>query len=135
MPKLTVTSTFASTVIVGDPAILTITLPPKESRTVEVTEVQLRQLTPGLDKIQNAGWITYGIAKAAPVAEVVKVAEVLNVTPAPAPVVVAAVPFISSDAPADTASDAATDTTNDATPAAAPSAPKAPVVDKSKRNR
>ena len=76
MPKLTLTSTFASSIIVGDPSIITITLPAKETKSVEVTDVQLRRLTEGLDKLTNVGWLKYSVADAA-----------VAVTP-PAPVVV-----------------------------------------------
>lgn len=82
MSKLTLTSTYISTVVVGDPGILTVTLGPKASKTVEVTDVQLGQLTPQLEKLKTAGWITFSVDGAPVAAEPVKAAPV----PAPEPI-------------------------------------------------
>jgi len=89
MPKLTLTSTFASTVMVGDPGYLTFPLAPKETKTVEVTEGQLRLLTPGLEKLKGAGWLNFSVGTTSPVVEVAKVAAppepVAPPPPAPTP--------------------------------------------------
>jgi len=62
MAKLTLTSTFASSIIIGDPGVLTLNLPPKETRTLSVTDVQLRQLTPQLAQLKAAKWIEFSVA-------------------------------------------------------------------------
>lgn len=62
MPNLLLTSIFPSSITIGDPSVLTFTLAPRENKTLEVTEVQLRQLTPGLEKLKQAGWINYVVA-------------------------------------------------------------------------
>lgn len=90
MSKLTLTSTFASAVIIGDPGILVFTLPAKETKTIDVNDVQLRQLTPQLEKLKAAKWINYSVAEfTAPPAP--------PATPEPAVVAVVAVESIKSD--------------------------------------
>jgi hypothetical protein len=59
--KLTLTSSFASSITIGDPSYMTFTLAPKETKSLDVTEVQIRQLTPGLEKLKAAGWLNYSI--------------------------------------------------------------------------
>jgi len=86
MPKLNLTSTFVSSVIVGDPGIITVTLPPKETKSVDITEIQLRQLMPQLEKLKAANWLTFSISDAAEPAPAP--APPVVVVAAPAPVVV-----------------------------------------------
>ena len=137
MPKLTLTSTFASSVVVGDPGILTVTLPPKETRTVDVTDAQISQLTPQLEKLKAAGWLTYyvGAVVVAPAAPPVKVAEVVKieakpVTPPPPPE-----PVVAETPPEVAAVPTVTETTDAPPPAAPPSAPKPSFFGKKDRNR
>jgi len=61
MLKLTLTSTFASSIIVGDPGVLVINLPAKATRTVDINDVQLRQLTAQLEKLKAAKWLDYTV--------------------------------------------------------------------------
>jgi len=137
MPKLTLTSTFASSVVVGDPGILTVTLPPKETRTVDVTDAQISQLTPQLEKLKAAGWLTYnvGAVVVAPAAPPVKVAEVVKieakpVTPPPPP---EPTPEPAVSEPPTEAAEVAAEPV--APPAPPPSAPKPSFFDKKSRNR
>lgn len=134
MPKLTLTSTFASTIMVGDPGYLTIPLPPKETKTVDVTAVQLRQLTPGLDKLKAVGWLNYVVDAAGP--EAVKV-EVKPVDPPPPPPPPAPSPEPVVTPPAEpeaVVADAAP--SEEAAPEASPApAPKPGFFDKKNRGR
>jgi len=140
MPKLTLTSTFASSVVVGDPGILTVNLPPKETREVEATDVQIAQLLPQLEKLKSAGWLTFsvGAVAVAPVVPPVKVAEVVKIEvkpveppppePAPEPVVV--------EPPPEAVADPVVPETTEAPPAeATPAAAKPSFFDKKNRNR
>ena len=144
MPKLTLTSTFASTIMVGDPGYITIPLPPKETKAVDVTDVQLRQLAPGLEKLKAAGWLNYVVDAAGPQ---VTIPETLKVTMKPAepialpkspppppppepivtspiePEVVAVVSATKDEVPPET------------TPEPAPSAPKPNLLDRKNRGR
>lgn len=143
MPKLTLTSTFASTIMVGDPGYLTIPLPPKETKAVDVTDVQLRQLTPGLEKLKAAGWLNYVVDAAGPqvtVTEAIKVdvkpieSPKLPPPPVPSPEPVIAPPVEPESVVADSA------TIDDAPipetlPAPVPSAPKPGLFEKKNRNR
>jgi hypothetical protein len=141
MHKLTLTSTFASTIMVGDPGYLTIPLPPKETKAVEVTAVQLRQLTPGLDKLKAAGWLNYVVDAGGPVAVKVEVKPVdppppppsAPPPPAPSPEPVVASPVEPEPSPETPAADSAPEV-----PPAAPEAPPAAkpnFFDKKNRNR
>jgi hypothetical protein len=143
MPKLTLTSTFASSITIGDPGVLAFNLAPKETKTVEATEAQIRQLTPGLEKLKAAGWINYVVndGAAAPV-EVKPVAPPPPpAPPAPEPVAPAPTPDPVVEpveaAPAAPAEDpvAPAEPTAEEAPAPAPSAPKPPTFDRKNRNR
>lgn len=138
MPKLTLTSTFASSIIVGDPSIITITLPPKETKAVDVTDAQLRQLKEGLDKLTNIGWLKYSVADAAvPVSSPKPVPVVVPPPPPPEPVVVpepepvVVTPPVEEPAPVPEETPVATPVVEE-TPA--PAAAKAPFFGKN-RNR
>jgi hypothetical protein len=106
MPKLTLTSTFASSVIVGDPGIVTVTLPPKETKSIDVTEVQLRQLMPGLEKLKAVGWINYSVADTEEPATIIEKNPVKPAPSAPPKVIVppapAPVPAAPPETPAET---------------------------------
>lgn len=80
MSKLTLTSTFASSITIGDPGVLAFTLKPKETKSVEVDEAQLRHLTPGLERLKAAKWINYTVVHPGVVAEAAT-----PTTPPPAP--------------------------------------------------
>lgn len=68
MFQLTVTSTFASSLVVGDPGIITFVLAPKETKVVEMSDSQLRQLAGQLEKLVAAGWLRFTVAeRAAPI--------------------------------------------------------------------
>jgi hypothetical protein len=139
MPRLNLTSTFASAIIVGEPGILVITLPPKENLSVNVTDVQLRQLTAQLEKLKAANWLDYSVAdqndKATKVVakpEAVKVVEELKVTaahvepeptPEPEP----------EPAPATEPVVAKEEEEEEKTPAPAPSAPKPQIPERKYR--
>lgn len=62
MAKLTLTSTFASSIIIGDPGVLTVNLPPKETITLNVTDVQLRQLSAQLTQLKTSKWIEFSVS-------------------------------------------------------------------------
>jgi hypothetical protein len=125
MPKLTLTSTFASTIMVGDPGYMVIPLPPKETKAVDVTDVQLRQLTPGLEKLKAVGWLNFVVDAAgvkAPEEKKVVAKPSAPPPPPPAPsVIVPPEPEAVVAAPAPVAEAAA-----DVEPDAAPEAPAAP---------
>jgi hypothetical protein len=134
MPKLVLTSTFASSITVGDPGILAFNLAPKETKTVEATEVQIRQLTPGLEKLKAVGWLNYTVTDAAPAPEEVKpavAAPPMEPTPTPAPEPVPAPVENSPEAPAEATAPAeeTAPTPNE------PAAFKAPSFDRKTRNR
>lgn len=57
MPKLTLISMFPSSIVIGDPGIITYVLAPKETKVVEITDVHLRQLKEQLEKLSAAGWL------------------------------------------------------------------------------
>jgi len=138
MPKLKLTSTFASSVIVGDPGILIVTLPPKETRSIDVTDVQLRQLMPQLEKLKAANWLNYSVSDQADTAvkivaapEPVKVVEEVKVETKPAPS--APPPPAPSPEPVVAESSAPEPEADLAVPAPAPSAPKPQSYDKKNR--
>lgn len=132
MPKLTLTSTFASPLVLGDPGVVTINLNPKETKSVEVNKDHLPLLMPGLEKLKTAGWLTFTIGTEAVAA--VKVAETAAVTPkitAPPPPPPAPEPPEEKEAPAE--EPVSPPPAEEAAPA--PSAPKAPSFDRKNRNR
>jgi hypothetical protein len=155
MSKLTLTSTFASTITVGDPGVLAFNLKPKETKSVEVDEAQLRHLTPGLERLKAAKWINYTVTdgSSVPAPVVTKPVEppAPPPPPAPEPVVPAADPVeeVSEEAPVEDPVTPPADVppevppaveppvVQDSPPAAdpAPSAPKSPLLDRKNRNR
>ena len=90
MPQLTITSKFASSLVIGEPGVLTIPFPltllPKETTRLEITAAQLRHVLPSLEKIKNVGWIEYAVDTEEAVAPVPIPAPI----PAPVPVEVPA---------------------------------------------
>jgi len=58
MITLTITNTCTSTVACGDPEVVTFALAPGETKSAKVTEAQLKQLIPSLDKLVEAKWIS-----------------------------------------------------------------------------
>ncbi len=145
MPKLTLTSTFASSITIGDPGVLAFNLAPKETKSVEATETQLRQLTPGLDKLKAAGWINYTVVEATSAAPV-KIVETVKVetkpieppapVPPPEPVLSEPVPEPVTEKPVEAVTPAETPEA-EAAPASAPapSTPRPPTFDRKNRNR
>jgi hypothetical protein len=128
MPKLTLTSTFASPLVVGDPGAVTINLNPKETKSVEVSKDHLPVLLPGLEKLKTAGWLTFVVGDAVEVPATPKAAA----PPPPPPPATEPTPVV-EEAPAASAEEAAPVTSNEEAPA--PSAPKAPFFDRKNRNR
>jgi hypothetical protein len=155
MSKLTLTSAFASTITIGDPGVLAFNLKPKETKSVEVDEAQLRHLTPGLERLKAAKWLNYTVTdgSSVPASVETKPAEppAPPPPPPPEPVVPAADPVeeVSEEAPVE---DPATPpvevppevpvvveppVVQDVPPATdpAPSAPKSPLLERKNRNR
>lgn len=93
--NLLLTSNFESSLVVGDPGQIVVTLPPKGSKTLKMNEVQLNHIKPQLEKLKTKGWLSYTITDHgdAVVPPPAVVAEVVAsptpvVVPPPAPVVV-----------------------------------------------
>lgn len=135
MPKLTLTSTFASPLVVGDPGAVTINLNPKETKSVEVSKDQLSLLLPGLEKLKTAGWVTFTVgteaAAAVKVSETVAVTPKITAPPPPPPPPPAPEPSEEKETPVE--EPASPPPAEEAAPV--PSAPKAPSFDRKNRNR
>lgn len=91
MPKVAITSLIASSLILGRKGGLrnSVQLAPRETKTLDVSDVQLRTLTPELTKLKDAGWVNYAVTDGAAAP-----APVVAVVPPPAPVVVVAPPVV-----------------------------------------
>lgn len=87
MPNLTLTNNQGSLLVVGDPGFCVVEIQPKATKNVTVTEEQLRLLTPHLDRLKDATWLTYAV-DAAPVPVETKPVEPPPVTTPIAPPVV-----------------------------------------------
>ena len=101
MPKLTLISSFPSSIVIGDPGIVTYVLAPKETKVVDVTDVHLRQLKEQLEKLSAAGWLrcyTEADPITAPLFAAPPIVAPAPVLPATAPVpvvpVIATVPVV-----------------------------------------
>ena len=66
MTTLTLTNTNPSSLIVGDPGHVTVSIPPKETKTLEVNEAQLKFLMPQLEQLKAAKWLEYSVSEGAP---------------------------------------------------------------------
>ncbi len=139
MAKLHVTNIFRSTVVLGDPGVLAVTLKPKEQRTLVVTEAQKRRLIPDLERLQKANWVTYswieeGVAPVAAKPAAPPPAPPAPPAPPPAPVVAAPPPPppapepVQEPVPEPTPEPAAAAPVEPVAEEAAPAAPAEPAV-------
>lgn len=156
MSKLTLTSTFASTITIGDPGVLAFNLKPKETKSVEVDEAQLRFLTPGLERLKTAKWINYTVTDGSSPSVPVETAPVAPPAPPPEPVAPPKAPVEEApveevpeedppadpvvppvETPAEVPAVTEVPVVQDAPPAAdpAPAPPKSPLIDRKNRNR